>query len=403
MNLYACVITIIPLFLHFCLSACLPTCLSIRVSSSYFLRLLFDFLCVVMYKLSTSQFNCFAVLHTQFTDYGVKFVCLSDQARRKQAIEELVRILRPGGCALIYVWAQEQQKDRQRSKYLKPNRERCQEPSEHTGNTEHHHESAKHVGNSEHHHELTKHENTEHHHESTKHENTEHHHEPTKPENTEHHCEPTKHENTEHHHEPTKHENTEHHQESTKHGENTEHHHKSLKEADSEQCEKEQPQTEKNELSDNLSSQNVTSCDNGRDLDAQPREDYKHDSSDLSSTRMENTQHVCGGSSNTVVKDLEHNCSDSPNTHTDRQFLQVHVNRTEFKAQDMLVPWKLKKTGSNDRQTAKGSCMETQTLHRFYHVFRQGELDALCTEVGGCAVTESYYDQGNWCVVLRKC
>ena len=355
MNLYACVITIIPLFLHFCLSACLPTCLSIRVSSSYFLHLLFDFLCVVMYKLSTSQFNCFAVLHTQFTDYGVKFVCLSDQARRKQAIEELVRILRPGGCALIYVWAQEQQKDRQRSKYLKPNRERCQEPSEHTGNTEHHHESAKHVGNSEHHHELTKHENTEHH------------------------------------------------QESTKHGENTEHHHKSLKEADSEQCEKEQPQTEKNELSDNLSSQNVTSCDNGRDLDAQPREDYKHDSSDLSSTRMENTQHVCGGSSNTVVKDLEHNCSDSPNTHIDRQFLQVHVNRTEFKAQDMLVPWKLKKTGSNDRQTAKGSCMETQTLHRFYHVFRQGELDALCTEVGGCAVTESYYDQGNWCVVLRKC
>ena len=368
-----------------------------------------------MYKLSTSQFNCFAVLHTQFTGYGVKFVCLSDQARRKQAIEELVRILRPGGCALIYVWAQEQQKDRQRSKYLKPNRERCQEPSEHTGNAEHHHESAKHVENSEHHHESTKHENTEHHHESTKHENTEHHceptkhentehhHESTKHENTEHHCEPTKHENTEHHHEPTKHENTDHHQESTKHGENTEHHHKSLKEADSEQCEKEQPQTEKNELSDTLSSQNVTSCDNGRDLDAQPREDYKHDSSDLSSTRMENTQHVCGGSSNTVVKDLEHNCSDSPNTDTDRQFLQVHVNRTEFKAQDMLVPWKLKKTGSTDRQTANGSCMETQTLHRFYHVFQQGELDALCTEVGGCAVTESYYDQGNWCVVLRKC
>ena len=380
MNLYPCVITIIPLFLHFCLSACLPTCLSIRASSSYFLHLLFDFVCVVRYELSPSQFHCFAVLHTQFTDYGVRFVCLSDQARRKQAVEELVRILRPGGCALIYVWAQEQQKDRQRSKYLKPNREQCQEPSEHTGNTEHHHESAKHVENSEHHHESRKHvENTEHHHESTKHENTEHH------------CEPTKHENTEHH------------QESSKRGENAEHHHKSLKEADSEQCEKEQPQTEKTELSDNLSSQNVTSCDNGRDLDAQPREDYKHDSGDSSSTRMENTQHVCGGSSNTVVKDLEHNCSDSPNTHTDRQFLQVHVNRTEFKAQDMLVPWQLKKAGSSDRQTAKGTCTETQTLHRFYHVFRQGELDALCTEVGGCAVTESYYDQGNWCVVLRKC
>ncbi|XP_071353056.1 tRNA (carboxymethyluridine(34)-5-O)-methyltransferase alkbh8 isoform X2 [Trachinotus anak] len=43
----------------------------------------------------------------------------STQERRLAAVRELVRLLRPGGRALIYVWAFEQEYNKQRSKYLK--------------------------------------------------------------------------------------------------------------------------------------------------------------------------------------------------------------------------------------------------------------------------------------------
>lgn len=48
-----------------------------------------------------------------------------------------------------------------------------------------------------------------------------------------------------------------------------------------------------------------------------------------------------------------------------------------------------------------------QTLQRYYHLFRQEELENLCLEaakVGGttCSITESYYDKENWCVVLQR-
>ncbi|KAJ7995289.1 hypothetical protein DPEC_G00242990 [Dallia pectoralis] len=50
---------------------------------------------------------------------------LSTQERRQAAIEELVRLLRPGGRALIYVWAMEQEYNKQKSKYLKETREQA--------------------------------------------------------------------------------------------------------------------------------------------------------------------------------------------------------------------------------------------------------------------------------------
>ncbi|XP_036392859.1 alkylated DNA repair protein alkB homolog 8 [Megalops cyprinoides] len=43
----------------------------------------------------------------------------STQERRLAAVNELVRLLKPGGRALIYVWALEQEYNKQRSKYLK--------------------------------------------------------------------------------------------------------------------------------------------------------------------------------------------------------------------------------------------------------------------------------------------
>ncbi|XP_012693354.2 alkylated DNA repair protein alkB homolog 8 [Clupea harengus] len=43
----------------------------------------------------------------------------STQERRLAAVTELVRLLKPGGRALIYVWAMEQEYNKQKSKYLK--------------------------------------------------------------------------------------------------------------------------------------------------------------------------------------------------------------------------------------------------------------------------------------------
>jgi len=73
--------------------------------------------------------------------------------------------------------------------------------------------------------------------------------------------------------------------------------------------------------------------------------------------------------------------------------LPVHVNRTQFKHQDVLVPWKLKQSEE------QGGDKE---FKRFYHVFEEGELEKLVLQVEGLIVLESYYDQGNWCCIARK-
>lgn len=53
---------------------------------------------------------CIAVIHH-----------LSTAERRKKAVSEMMRVLRVGGKALIYVWAKEQKKDSEKSTYLKFN------------------------------------------------------------------------------------------------------------------------------------------------------------------------------------------------------------------------------------------------------------------------------------------
>ncbi|CAG0881960.1 unnamed protein product [Darwinula stevensoni] len=66
--------------------------------------------------------------------------------------------------------------------------------------------------------------------------------------------------------------------------------------------------------------------------------------------------------------------------------LPLHVNGTEFQHSDVLVPW-----------TSKMG-----TTYRYYHVFVEGELPALCEEVPQLTIVQSYYDEGNWCVLAKK-
>jgi len=80
--------------------------------------------------------------------------------------------------------------------------------------------------------------------------------------------------------------------------------------------------------------------------------------------------------------------------------LPVHDNRTQFRAQDLLVPWTRQRQKKDLAEESEDSCPER--LLRFYHVFKEGELERLCSELGGCHVKQSFYEQGNWCVELER-
>ncbi|OQV15112.1 Alkylated DNA repair protein alkB-like protein 8 [Hypsibius exemplaris] len=80
--------------------------------------------------------------------------------------------------------------------------------------------------------------------------------------------------------------------------------------------------------------------------------------------------------------------------------LPVHVNRTEFKQQDVLVPWHLKNVPSSADKEKPAE--PEKVFHRFYHVFREGELRQCCERLADVRVVLEYYDEGNWCIVLEK-
>lgn len=63
--------------------------------------------------------------------------------------------------------------------------------------------------------------------------------------------------------------------------------------------------------------------------------------------------------------------------------------------QDVMVPWVMK------RKDDRGVTEET-TFHRFYHLYRRGELERDIIAAGG-AVIESGYERDNWwAIAVRK-
>ena len=96
------------------------------------------------------------------------------------------------------------------------------------------------------------------------------------------------------------------------------------------------------------------------------------------------------------------------------EFISRHVNRTPFAQQDLFVPWQRKgkpeKATANDAPPEKEISIESggtkspgETFYRFYHVFREGELEQLCVEASAeIDIVDSYFDDGNWCVVVQK-
>lgn len=73
--------------------------------------------------------------------------------------------------------------------------------------------------------------------------------------------------------------------------------------------------------------------------------------------------------------------------------MPVHVNRTPFPEQDLLVPFNTKTDSRN----------EGQKRHlRYYHVFKENELDTLFAQIEGLKIEDSYYDRGNWCIIVSR-
>ncbi|XP_066910679.1 alkylated DNA repair protein alkB homolog 8-like isoform X2 [Clytia hemisphaerica] len=91
--------------------------------------------------------------------------------------------------------------------------------------------------------------------------------------------------------------------------------------------------------------------------------------------------------------DLETNKYSDSKESNDKQYIQVAEGRNTFQQQDLLVPWHLKNINPSQ---------EEHVFHRFYHVFKRGELETLCRQLPNVEVRDLYLDCGNWCIVLQK-
>ncbi|XP_057291456.1 alkylated DNA repair protein alkB homolog 8-like [Hydractinia symbiolongicarpus] len=82
--------------------------------------------------------------------------------------------------------------------------------------------------------------------------------------------------------------------------------------------------------------------------------------------------------------------------------IEVSEGRNVFQQQDLLVPWHLKENQKTENKNTAGEKKENKVFHRFYHVFKQGEIEDLCSRVNNVSIERVYYDRGNWCVILKK-
>ncbi|KAL3319944.1 Alkylated DNA repair protein alkB 8 [Cichlidogyrus casuarinus] len=71
--------------------------------------------------------------------------------------------------------------------------------------------------------------------------------------------------------------------------------------------------------------------------------------------------------------------------------LPIHKGGTSFKYSDVLVPFKSKSRTESDVNSA-----------RYYHLFEEGELEALIKCIPHVNILESFYEQGNWFAIVQR-
>lgn len=67
----------------------------------------------------------------------------------------------------------------------------------------------------------------------------------------------------------------------------------------------------------------------------------------------------------------------------------------ESDEQDVMVPWVMKQKGSESNDE------ESKIFHRYYHLYRSGELERDIVAAGGIVI-ESGYEKDNWWAIAMR-
>jgi alkylated DNA repair protein alkB family protein 8 len=80
-------------------------------------------------------------------------------------------------------------------------------------------------------------------------------------------------------------------------------------------------------------------------------------------------------------------------------------SKRTFNEQDVLVPWKFQPWHAEGQLKAAHATTDESGLvvyQRYCHVYREGELEDLCSLVPNVRILESGYDRSNWFVLFQK-
>jgi len=74
----------------------------------------------------------------------------------------------------------------------------------------------------------------------------------------------------------------------------------------------------------------------------------------------------------------------------------------KFRQQDIFVPWKMKGDFIEEVNVEKSNNTQELVFQRYYHVFKETELENLVLCSGGLQILQNYYDHNNWVVLAKK-
>ncbi len=87
----------------------------------------------------------------------------------------------------------------------------------------------------------------------------------------------------------------------------------------------------------------------------------------------------------------------------------LEQDEKKFTQQDNFVPWHLQNTYENENkvqtlgpEVIKEDKKNATVYHRYYHMFKLGELEALIKNLPNVSIVESYFDHANWCCIVKK-
>lgn len=103
---------------------------------------------------------------------------------------------------------------------------------------------------------------------------------------------------------------------------------------------------------------------------------------------------------------------DSLGERKDENSVEELLEAMKMNQQEYFVPWHLpyhraEVSGASASALASGLAKKDDrkgavVYNRYYHVFSEGELERLASEVDNAMIVDKFYDKSNWCIVLQK-